>query len=256
MSVILKALEKAERERSHGNGESATVLSLPPVAPPAPPKVIVHRPRYGLIIASVLTSTIVTIVLVAGVLWFVQLRMRDWTQATHTVAPPMPAVAANPGGVAPAVAIPAVSASAPPSAFVAADAATPSSAIAAPAHTVAGLTATPVADLPTPVPMSELLRQGPMIFDESAAAAAAAAAVTRAPEAVSASKARAETDSSEQSGFVLGPILYDPRSPMAIVNGLSVRQGGVYENFRVLSITPDSVTVQRAGEPPVTLRKR
>jgi hypothetical protein len=255
MSVILKALEKAQQERSQDNGDSATVLTLPPVPPPPPEKVIVRRPRYGLIIASVLTSTIVTIVLVAGVLWFVQLRLRDWTQATHTVAPAVPAVAANPGGMAPAVAIPAVSAFAPPSAFVAAGAAAPA-AIAAPSHAAAVVTATPVADLPTPVPMSELLREGPTVSDPSAAGAAGAPAVMRAPQAASASKAQAETASSEQGGFVLGPILYDPRSPMAMVNGLSVRQGGVYENFRVLSITPDSVTVQRAGEPPVTLRKR
>jgi hypothetical protein len=53
--------------------------------------------------------------------------------------------------------------------------------------------------------------------------------------------------------FVLGPILYEDRDPIATVNGRIVRPGGDYGRFSVLRITPTSVTVRPHGGQPVTL---
>lgn len=234
MSTILKALEKAQRERaSQQEANPASILDVPLQLPESQQVVVRRRSRVGLVIASIIASTLVTLALLGGVLWFLQARLQEWVG--RSVTPPLLTNAQALPSTAPTQAEGAFSPAGAPNAPV--PVTPPSNATTLNASSAVG------ADLPPPVPMSELYRE-----THSAAPATAAA-----PLAPLASKAPSQTDS--QGGFVLGPILYDPRSPMAIVNGMSVREGGVYENFRVLKITPDSVTVQRAGEQPITLRK-
>ncbi len=242
MSTILKALEKAQRERAgQQEADSATVLDLPLPTPESQRVVVGRRSRVGLVMASVIVSTLVTLVVLGGVLWFLQARLQEWAGSV-TPPPRLPNTQTLPGT---ALAVGAAGAPAQAGAanapFPAANlpnqpvAPNPSATIVNPTHSAA-------ADLPTPVPMSELYRE---------TNSASPASVHPAPSLA----ATVTPQVDPRSSFVLGPILYDPRSPMAIVNGMSVREGGVYENFRVLKITPDSVTVQRAGEQPMTLRK-
>jgi len=47
----------------------------------------------------------------------------------------------------------------------------------------------------------------------------------------------------DMSGLLLSGILWDPREPMAVVNGQSVRVGEALEGYQILSITPQQVVV-------------
>lgn len=251
MSTILKALEKARRERAQAKSDQQDSAELLKAAPPPPTPVIIRRkPRWGLVLASILASTVLTLVALVVVLMFLQNRMAQWAQSLPAAMPVAPAVVVPQGGspsnvVQPAQPAPVAGVVPPPQAATVVS-------HSAPAQTPAPV---PVVDLPTPVPMSELLDAGPPAGTVASPSKFSSQVLRESPSpAGSAAGATARPD--ENAGFVLGPILYDPRSPMAIVNGQSVREGGVYENFRVLKITPDSVTVQRASETPVVLRKR
>lgn len=252
MSTILKALEKARRERAQARSDQGDSAELLTAAPPPPTPVIIRRkPRWGLVLASILASTVLTLVALAVVLMFLQSRMTQWAQNLPAAMWVAPAVVAPAQGLSPSNVVQPAQPS-PVAGIVPSPQAAPVVSRTAPAQTPAPL---PAVDLPTPVPMSELLDAGPPAGTVVPPAKFSSSVWRESPSpAVGAASAPARAD--ENAGFVLGPILYDPRSPMAIVNGQSVREGGVYENFRVLKITPDSVTVQRAGETPVVLRKR
>ncbi|MCX7626604.1 MAG: hypothetical protein N2Z21_10420 [Candidatus Sumerlaeaceae bacterium] len=252
MSTILKALEKARRERAQTKPEQQDSPELLKPAPPAASPVVVIRrkPRWGLVVASILASTVLTLLALVVALMFLQNRMAQWAQNLPPTMPIAPATLAPQGDSSPGSTQP------PQSSIVARAVPSPAaSSTVSPSASAQPRTPVPIVDLPTPVPMSELME------------GASPAAMVPAPQKASSEMLRgsptpplgagsASARPDEMAGFVLGPILYDPRSPMAIVNGQSVREGGVYENFRVLKITPDSVTVQRAGETPVILRKR
>jgi hypothetical protein len=239
MSTILKALEKARREKvksAPADVDAPTFLNAPTV-PSAP--VVIRQPRWGLIILSVVLSVAFSALAVVAVLQYAD-RLRAQTIASKSATPaateatasaPTPNAVSRAGSTAPAM---------------------PTAAVQTSEKRSAAAASAPLADLPPPVPMTELLASQPPDVSPAGATPFYASPASGASPIATATKSRPD----EQGGFVLGPILYDPRSPMAIVNGLSVREGGVYENFRVLKITPDSVTVQRAGETPITLRKR
>ena len=57
-----------------------------------------------------------------------------------------------------------------------------------------------------------------------------------------------------QDGMTLGSILHDASDKLATINGVPLREGESYDNFTVLRITPNAVTVQREGRAPVVLR--
>ena len=257
MSTILKALEKARREReSDAREESSSILDVPPKPAIPPTKLAVSsQRRMSLVVTGILTSTLVTLVVLslAGFYFYKRFLAMDApvTGRTSVIGQMNPALGINPL-IPPGDAF--VSASGPngtPTVTGKSVPAPPVDPLALYGADVSvsaggsqpGRPGQSVLDLPTPVPMSELARE------EKGEIARATPSVSASPTAP------AKRSSDEALGFTLGPILYDPRSPMAIVNGLSVREGGVYENFRVLRITPDSVTVQRAGETPIVLRK-
>lgn len=247
MSTILRALEKARRERLQEGREETPILDVPGPPPSVAPKVIVrHSRRWMLVAVAVAFSTLLSVALVVGVFVYLEQRLEGWlgragvrAEATSVAAPSAASVAEQPGGRGEQSVVARMRAGGGTAAM--------------PTRLAAGGPRAEVPgalDLPTPVPMSELLREAETAASPSPSPNAARVAATQVGERPAVSAGEGE------QGFVLGPILYDPRSPMAIVNGQSVREGGVYENFRVLRITPDSVTVQRAGHEPVVLRKR
>ncbi|MGB9690754.1 MAG: hypothetical protein ACPL7D_01135 [Candidatus Sumerlaeaceae bacterium] len=251
MSTILKALEKARRERSQNNdAKVATLLDVPSSPAARVPKVVVqHRSRLGLIITSIVASTVVTLALITGVILFLQHRLQEWTRNLQGASSASTVAVVGSGTLAPGSVQPGVKTSmSQPTPGGAAPPPSPAN----PASVAVSSAPSAAVDLPTPVPMTELLNSsgaGGANFAEREifSPPASSPQVRFSPQPL---------PTEDTKGFVLGPILYDPKSPMAIVNGLSVRKGGVYENFRVLDITPDSVTVQRPGESPVVLRKR
>lgn len=250
MSTILKALEKARRERSQqDDSKVATLFDVPTPAVVTPKAVVQRRSRVGLVITSIVISSLITLSLVVGAILFLQQRLQQWTQSLQSASPAAPSMALAPTTVAVSAA------QGGPAPSVAAGGITPpqQAAVAAP-NPPSRLDRSAAVDLPTPVPMHELLNPvSPTSVNLAEREVLPPAGRTSAP-GLRTSPVSASSDDTQ--GFVLGPILYDPQSPMAIVNGLSVRKGGVYENFRVLDITPDSVTVQRPGGSPVVLRKR
>ncbi len=243
MSTILEALEKARRERAEAQYTGHSILNA---APPLPNQQMRRRTRIATVVLFTGVTSLVLILLVAGALVF-------FYQRLGTLAHQM---AANPPSAQP-----------PMRTYVAGGGIVQSGG-SAPA--VAASPASPVreAELPPPVPIQEVLAAQ----RDQAARATPEARVATLPDvsasrkdvesqpvvdapapALTAAQGKAEKEPS-LDGFTLGAILYDPKVPMAVVNGMTVREGMVYDDFRVLRITPNSVVVQRSGRPPVTLR--
>lgn len=106
-------------------------------------------------------------------------------------------------------------------------------------------------ELPAPVPMHELAPEAdatlppppvPMKMQELGSKKAMQVASAKQKPATS-------------GGFVLGSILYDDADPMAVVNGITVRQNQDYGDFKVLKIYPSKVVVQKPGEKPLALTR-
>lgn len=94
----------------------------------------------------------------------------------------------------------------------------------------AGSAEPPPADLPAPVPISQLN-----------------------PEQVDTLAPPYRSSKAAKSGFVLGSIMWDEHDPIAVLNGITVREGRIYGDFKVLKIEPNGVVVQREGTKPITL---
>lgn len=52
----------------------------------------------------------------------------------------------------------------------------------------------------------------------------------------------------EASGLELSGILWDPSQPMAIINGQTLHPGDECEGYRIVTITPDTVTLTDGAE--------
>jgi hypothetical protein len=204
MSTILDALAKARRERADGVHDGPSILDAP--------QVHLARRRNRLRILAVAMLTVLASATVIALCLFAYIYIYERVQ---TGGSPL---LARLGGAHSTPAPGAPQDLPPPS----------------PREYLA-------ADLPTPVPISEILPPSRH------------ASVPPPPVAVGTG---VPATSSQQEGFTLGAVLYDPENRMAVVNGITVREGGVYDDFRVLKITQSTVTVQRTGEQPVVLRAR
>ena len=138
---------------------------------------------------------------------------------------------------------------------------------------VSELRATPVATtmitISDPVPTARPQQQGLALstpVSREVASAIGGAAAADLPPPVPISQLNPEADSSlppppgqrtklppSKNGFVLGTIIGEGDTFIAIVNGTAVRAGRSYGNFKVLKITSNEVVVQRDGEQPTVL---
>ena len=118
---------------------------------------------------------------------------------------------------------------------------------------------------PVPAPRTAPLAVSTPISQDLASAIGGGATADL-PPPVPMSQLRPEADSSlphppgskvklppTRNGFVLGTIIGEAGTFIAIVNGTAVRAGRTYGNFKVLSITANEVVVQRDGEQPTVL---
>lgn len=244
MSVILDALQRARRENPEvGRGEYE-LIDRPTLGGTR------RRGRWLRRIAMFMLM----LVLVAGLGGGAYLGWRVWSSRTEArlyVVPPAQA------GLAPVV-----------SQAVASEA-VPSNAAVAPAEAV--LRVTPVTSTmitisdPVPAPRTAPLAVSTPI-SQNLANAIGGGATAELPPPVPMSQLRPEADSSlppppgskvklppTRNGFVLGTIIGEAGTFIAIVNGTAVRAGRSYGNFKVLRITENEVVVQRDGEQPTTL---
>lgn len=214
MSFILDALQKARRERPpEAEGEH-----VPRALQPQPMHSRTRPVRLMPILVLVVSCTLLCLAGVAFAVWFVVTR----TPATYHLAPAM---------APPAVAVPAAAAPAAPAvAELPVGRPAPSPSVAEPVPAMP--------DLPPPVPVSQL----PPVPSPSPPSYVAAT-----PASGSAEPPRS-TD-----GFSLGAILFDTNMRIAVINGEMVYEGEDRGDFKVLEITPRSVTVQRPGQRPVVL---
>jgi hypothetical protein len=213
MSFILDALHKARRERP----PEAEGEHVPRALQPQPMHARVRPVRLMPILVLVVCCTLLCLAGVAFAVWFVVTR-------TAGGYPPAPAVAP------PAVAMPPAAAAAPAVAELPVGRPAPSPSVAEPAPAMP--------DLPPPVPVSQL----PPVPSPSPPSYVAA---TPAPGAAEPPRS---TD-----GFSLGAILFDTNMRIAVINGEMVYEGEDRGDYKVLEITPRSVTVQRPGQRPVVL---
>lgn len=226
MSTILEALEKARRERAEAQYTGHSILDA---VPPQPNQQMRRRTRIATVVLFTGVTSLVLILLVAGALVFFYQRLGT---LAHQIAAPPP------------------SAQPPMRTYVTGGGMVQSGA-SAPTVAVSPVSPVREAELPPPVPIQEVLAaQRDQASRKDLESQPVVEVPAPAPRAV---QGKAEKEASSE-GFTLGAILYDPKVPMAVVNGMTVREGMVYDDFRVLRITPNSVVVQRSGRPPVTLR--
>ena len=251
MSTILDALQKARRERP-ADTEGYDVLD---------PKHGAPRRRNRRNMVWVVLLTIVATMVVLGLTGAALLMLLDrldssspTSEGTLMVVRP-----ANPEGTVrlPVVAPPVETVMQPaPLAQVPEPVAeTPGNAGAAELPVVGPENPT---SLPTPLPSAMVA--DPVVAEPSIAEPAQVLPVSEpavpAPTVVATPTAAASATFSgrSQDGMTLGSILIDAQDRIATINGVPLREGETYEDFKVLKISASSVQVQREGKPAVTLR--
>lgn len=250
MSTILDALQKARRERP-SETEGYDVLD---------PKHGATRRRNRRTMVWVVLLTIVATMVVLGLTGAALLMLLDRLDARAPTGEGNATVARSPNNVdtvgLPAMAPPTETVAQPaPAAQVQAQGQMPL--VLSPDNT--GATELPVAGpenpatLPTPLPSA-------MVADPGVAEPAQLLPMSEPagppPVATASPTAAASTTFSgrSQDGMTLGSILIDAEDRIATINGIPLREGETYEDFKVLRITPSAVQVQREGKPAVTLR--
>lgn len=277
MSVILDALQKARREKAQTNYDSLATDPLPPMAGVPP---VGGRPQQrGRLVALIF----VFVLLVAGasvgavaIYFHIAARFR-----AQSPAGPAQNFAAQSAIMMPAVASPATALSYPVQIPAPAQMSGPSQSAFAvtPFPTAVGGSLLQSSGTPVGSNLQRRLMGGlPVVINDPAmpvstpispALAAAMRPGTDLPTPVPLSELKPESNdplppppapekravTSSSGGFSLGTILYDdnPDQRIAVVNGMSVREGRTYGNFKVLKITQTQVTLQRFGQKPVVL---
>jgi hypothetical protein len=248
VSTILDALQKARRERP-ADTEGYDVLDPKHGAPR-------RRNRRTMLWVVVLTivATMVVLGLTGGALLLLLDRLDTATAANEStvlVVPP----AGNEGMVATAAVTPPVGVVTQP-VQVAQPTAVMPLATEMPGNT--GAAELPVvgpensATLPTPLPSAMVGDPGAAPVDLLPMSEPAEVQMQTAPPAPTATGIPSSGRS--QDGMTLGSILIDAEDRIATINGVPLREGESYEDFKVLRITATSVQVQREGKPAVTLR--
>lgn len=220
MSTILDALHKARRERAHDAPVGSDRLD----AVPGPPPRRRRAPMVWIVLLTVF-ATVAVLVVTGGAFVLLHARL---VGAPPVVAVPAGAPVAGNPATTPAT-TPAATPAAPPSEGMA-------------IVPTAATTELPVAGpedpalLPTPLPAA-------MLPADPAPAPPATPDASATPTSVR-----------TQDGMTLGSILHDANDRLATINGVPLREGESYDDFTVLRITPNAVTVQREGRAPVVLR--
>lgn len=241
MSTILDALQKARRERPE-DAEGYDVLD---------PKHGAPRRRNRRTMVWVVLLTVVATMVVLGLTGAALLMLLDRLDAKAPASEGTPMIVRppNPEGTA---GLPMV---APPTETVLQPAPPPQvqvPVVLAPDNS--GATELPVAgpenpaSLPTPLPSA-------MVADPVAVQPSEDLPLSEPAEVATPTAAASATFSGRsQDGMTLGSILIDAEDRIATINGVPLREGETYEDFKVLKISPSSVQVQREGKPAVTLR--
>jgi hypothetical protein len=217
MSFILDALQKARRETPPAEEGG----HVPRALQPQPIHVRARPVRLMPIVVLVVCCTVLCLAGVAFALWFVVSR-------TQSAYPPA------------ALVIPAPATAAVPSAVSAAPSPVADLPVTRPVPAAAPEASPVVPDLPPPVPVNQLTAA-------PSPSPSPASYVTASPSSGSGEPPRST------EGFSLGAILYDTNMRIAVINGEMVYEGEDRGDYKVLEITPRSVTVQRPGQKPVVL---
>ncbi len=252
MSTILDALQKARRERP-ADTEGYDVLDPKHGAPR-------RRNRRTMVWVVLLTivATMVVLGLTGGALLLLLDKLDTASSERSGAALTAPAGNANAGGGALAVTTSTVSLSEP--AFpIRPVTETPLLVLPIAPNNAdnPGAAELPVAGpenpstLPTPLPSAMVGDPGAAPADLLPMSEPAALPTQAAPTATPAS---GKFTGRSQDGMTLGSILIDAEDRIATINGVPLREGESYEDFKVLRITATSVQVQREGKPAVTLR--
>lgn len=268
MSLILEALERARKDKDVPDPvEVARVLAHQKMA---------RRPRrkrtWPLIVLLLVVVSVTAAAGVAVVHYFLGIyatqraMVRTNDPAAQPVAPPVaPAVqelpVAGPANLAPTampVAGPAAVSDQLPPPMPLAQPQPPPFGVYAPTQPGAPSAATPIAPPPNlataqtqPLqPATQPAAASPPVANPAPASVAPATLEPAAPAAVAEPTGGARVN----GGFSLGTILYDKNMRIAVINGQMVHEGQKTDEFSVLKITPNTVTVQKPGQAPITLR--
>ncbi|MBX7244407.1 MAG: hypothetical protein K1X53_02845 [Candidatus Sumerlaeaceae bacterium] len=243
MSLILDALHRARRDRDDPAYNNTRALDPQHIRAAAPAK----KPSR-LLIGSLIACTVLSLGLAGFVAWyairqlsrFTELKVEGGAAPKSTLAGTKPAAVVAPTPATAEQELPVV---APSNAQLQAAIQPPTDLPPPPVVPVAANKVTKAPDTPVPTdaaPKSARPDEGPT---ETAAPTQPAKPATPSERLAARSK----------KGFSLGTILFDENSKIAVINGTMLHEGQTHDDFKVLKITRNKVTVQRDGEDPVVL---